>query len=331
MASAFLRLVVTSAPRGHAIDLHDLPDEMSCVAEESVSEGRTDLSLSDDTRTWHAIVEIKIHAGYGHAQIERYLRSFRTDAERNVLAAITRDVPSYGDFDGDDPNWAGSVQWAKLLPGLRDLQPQNPSLASQWPLFLDVLEKEGSMGFTQPQTDLFWEWSRYKDARKHVMDFVNAVRTPLLEALEDVLGTSAPNGVLVAAVVTRGQSKVAVVPHISKIFVRFRVPATGPERLYAGVYGYGTPRFFVEVPYPRDPVSSAPVASVAAELRRHGFVSWRDQVLSRFLPLDEALVQAGLEEQVLKFAQESFALIADSGVLELKPFGKSPLEDEGTD
>ncbi len=153
------------------------------------------------------------------------------------------------------------------------------------------------MGFTQPQADLFREWSRYPDARKHIFDFVNSVRLPLLEVLRNVLGTSAVSSPDAATFATTGQSKVAVVTHISKIFVRFRVPANGPERIYAGVYGYGNPRFFVEVPYPRDPMSSVPVPSVVADLKKDGFVNWRDRVLSRFLPLDEQVLEAGRLEE----------------------------------
>ena len=53
-------------------------------------------------------------------------------------------------------------------------------------------------------------------------------------------------------------------------------------------------------------------------------------MLSRYLPVDEALLQAcPLEDQVLQFARESFELIARSGVLELEPFERTAEEKEG--
>ena len=62
--------------------------------------------------------------------------------------------------------------------GVRALRPRNGMLAQQWPLFLDVLEKEGAMGFTRPDTDLFRAWAKYKQARKHMIDFVDTLRRP---------------------------------------------------------------------------------------------------------------------------------------------------------
>jgi hypothetical protein len=147
MAAEFVRSVVQKAPHGARVDLTSLPTRLRCRAEEKISEGRADLTFEDEEWRWHVIFELKIYAGYGHDQIGRYLRSFRRSADRHVLASITRDVPTYGDYEAEDARWAGSVQWAKLLPDLSALRPRNLMLAGQWPLFLDVLEKEGSMGF----------------------------------------------------------------------------------------------------------------------------------------------------------------------------------------
>ena len=239
MASEFVRLVVGKAPHGDRVDLGSLPARLRCSAEDKVDEGRADLTFADEEHRWHVIVELKIYAGYGHDQIGRYLRSARRSADRFVLAAITRDVPTYGDYEADDDRWAGSTQWAKLLPGLRALRPQSPMLAEQWPLFLDVLEKEGSMGFTRPDTDLFRAWTKYVPAREHMIDFVDTLRLPLLEVLRDALTGTQPGArrADLADFASRGKTTPrVVVPRLGKVSVGFRVPASGPERLQVGMH-----------------------------------------------------------------------------------------------
>jgi hypothetical protein len=228
MTSEFLRLVVRAAPYGDRIDLSDLPVELRCSAEERVAEGRADLTLYDPERRWHAIVEIKLYAGYGTDQIHRYLRSFHPTAKWRALVAITRNVPYHGE-DADDPCWAGSVRWARLLPALRMLRPSNDALAAQWPLFLDVLEEEGSMGFTNAKPELFEAWARFPDARGHMIDFVDSIREALLDALREELlrpgnGTMARQEL--AGFAGRGRKQDRVIsPALGKVVAGFKVPA----------------------------------------------------------------------------------------------------------
>jgi hypothetical protein len=196
-------------------------------------------------------VEIKIYAGYGHDQIRRYLRSL-IGTQRGVVVAITRDVPTYGDFVDDDPRWAGSVQWRTLLAGVRNLSPDDLELAAQWPLFLDVLEVEGSMGFTKADTSLFTAWATYPTARSHLVDFVDSVRRPLLDALREALVPEEPadslSRIASADVVSVGKKvKRVVTPKLGEIQVKFRVPADGLARIDVGVWGWGKPRFLVAV------------------------------------------------------------------------------------
>lgn len=319
MASAFLRLAVEAAPHGRSIDLSDLPHRLDCVAEARVNEGRADLSFRDESDGWHAIVEIKIYAGYGHEQIHRYLRSLRAD-ERGVVVAITRDVPTYGDYVDGDPRWAGSVQWGRLLPGLRELRPRDPDLAVQWPLFLDVLEMEGSMGFTKADDRLFRSWADYPSARQHLVEFLDTVRRPLLDSLREALAPVAAHGskerVEAAEFATRGKVRRAVVPRLGEVLVGFRVPADGPERLWAGLWGWGEPRFVIELPYP---ISVSETKDAVSTLKANGFKSRKDHRLASYLPLtDELLGSAALQETVVVFAAEAFRQIADSGVLTLE-------------
>jgi hypothetical protein len=323
MASEFVELVCTRAPHAARVNLDGLPSYLECLSEQSLAEGRADLSFVNADRSWHVIVELKIHAGYGHDQLKRYLNSFHVGASRTVLVAVTRDVPTYGDLGLADARWAGSVQWVRLLPHMRALKPSNADLAEQWPLFLDVLEEEGSMGFTQADPGLFKTWAGYYDARKHMVDFMNHMREPLLEALRESLGPglSSDERHHLAAYRRPGKARIVVVkPRLGKVPVRFRVPADGPERISTGLWGWGEPRFVVEVPYPNVGTSGADAA--ISKLLGRGFENWRDrnQVLWRYLPLDDTLIQsAGLENRVLEFAHKSFKMLVASGFLDLPP------------
>jgi hypothetical protein len=319
MAAEFVRLAVREAPHGGRVDLADLPTMLGCTAEEKVAKGRADLTFTDDEHCWHVIVEIKIHAGYGHDQIGRYLRSFRRSAERSLLIAITRDVPTYGDYEADDPSWAGSVQWARLLPGMRALMPRNPMLAQQWPLFLDVLEKEGSMGFTQPDTDLFRSWAKYRRARDHMIDFVDSLRRPLLEAFRDALQQDSPSvpRTDLADFSSRGtKTPRVVVPTLGKVGIGFKIPSSGPERVWAGMHhGQGEPLFAIEFRVPQTPASAGPAATLTAA----GFWTWKDWMGTQLKLPDELLLSPQLQQTVIEFSGARFQKIASSRVLELEP------------
>lgn len=328
MASGFVRLLIASSPHAARVDLSGLPAKLHCRHEVALDQGRADLSFTSRHGDWHVIVEIKIYAGYGTDQIGRYLRSFHPAATRTVLAALTRDVPTYGD-DSDDHRWAGSVQWAKILPGLRQLCPVDVQLAVQWPLFLDVLEEEGSMGFTQSNPDKFRAWADYPAARNHVSDFVDSVRRPLLASLQHALGPDLGAPDQRASFSTRGKVQRAVTTRLGKILVGFRIPATGPERLTAGVWGWGEPRFIVEIPFPRLDVDPEKRNAAVGSLLERGFESWRDRILTNYLSLNDDLLQsAELEDRVVTFAGECFAAIALSGILDLEPTTPIPDEEE---
>ena len=180
-------------------------------------------------------MEIKIYAGYGDDQVGRYLRSLRSTVH-GVVVAVTRDVPRSGE-SVIDTRWAGSVQWSTILPDLRRLRPIDPELAAQWPLFLDVLETEGDMGFTKANPELFQAWANYPIARQHLMEFLDTMRRALLDELRVVL--VGPDEPLQAAAdfATKGKSERGVVAPLGKVYVGFRVPAGGTERLWVGVWG----------------------------------------------------------------------------------------------
>jgi len=319
LGASFLKLVLEHAPRSGSVDLSGLPaEELECRAEQLLDEGRADLSFTDAAGRWHVIVEIKVYAGYGPDQVDRYLRSL-PPVKHGVVVAVTRDVPTYGEST-TDKRWAGSVQWSTLLPGLRQLRPVDPDLAAQWPLFLDVLEAGGDMGFTKANDELFRAWANYPIARQHLMEFMDTMRRALLDELRIALvGPDGP-GQAAAEFATRGKSERAVVPRLGKVLVGFRVPADGPERLWVGVWGWGELYFFVDVSYPVATEGGAERRSKAVEsLVDGGFTNVRDRSLTRETELTaELLAENELQVKMLDFARESFAMIKQSGVFELR-------------
>jgi hypothetical protein len=317
LARRFVEILVQHAPYGEAVaERLDLPAELNCYAEKRLEKGRADLIFTGEG-AWHINVELKIHAGYGNDQISRYLDSAPA-GDRSLVVAITRTVPGRGDRH-DDPRWLGSMRWAELLPRLHTLVPKNDALRSQWPLFLDVLESEGSMGFTKADLDLFHAWGSTITARSHAEDFVEAVRHPIRDevarlVIERGLETK-PD--MACAFETRGQVKRAVFPQLGKMLFRLQVPAGAtPARIQAGLWGYGDPRFVVETPFPD--VFDGTTGQAVDNLLAAGFRSWRDRVLEHFLRLDDALIgSAALQDEVIAFATRSVAAILDSGVLNL--------------
>jgi hypothetical protein len=318
-ASAFLKLVVDSAPHHDRLADRAIPDELLCRAEEAVTEGRVDLSFTDEGTQWRAFVELKIHAPYGSRQIERYLESVRGEAPALVVA-ITRDDPTYGE-DSEDARWAGSVRWGTILDRLRKLRPADDSLAQQWPLFLDVLETEGSMGMTQPDPEMLLVWAKGPPARAQAESFVEAVRRPLLDVLRrELVGAGLANDPeSAAASVLRGKTKKrAVFPRLGKMQAEFRVPADGRPVISAGLWGWGDLNFVVEIPYPRSDVDPERARTIARRLQQAGFRSWRDRLLENFLPLDEnALRDPALQDTLIEFARASFGAVVSSGFLTL--------------
>lgn len=273
LARRFVEILVRHAPHGDLVaDRLDLPPELSCHAEKRLEHGRADLVFTGEG-AWHVNVELKIHAGYGSDQISRYLDS-APDGERSLVVAITRTVPSHGDRH-DDRRWLGSMRWAALLPELRALEPRNDALRQQWPLFLDVLESEGSMGFTKADLNLFHAWGAAVTARSHAEDFVEAVRHPIRDEVARLVIErglqSDPDKA--CAFETRGRVKRAVFPQLGKMLFRLQVPSGAtPARIQAGLWGYGDPRFVVETPFPKRgyPVSG-PCCAQAGKVGRAAY------------------------------------------------------------
>jgi hypothetical protein len=311
MAAQFVETIVRSVADGR---IPQVPAEMKCSAEELVAEGRLDLRFTAED--WDVIVELKLYASYGRNQLERYLGVLR-DVDSAYVTAVTRSVPRYGESGAaGDPRWLGSVQWRRLLPALRSMQSGDTTLGDQWRLFLDVLEEEGSMGFTKPQPDLFRALERVRVAGKHIEEFVRAVQLPLYEALLDALGGDETSAAIYR---TRGGGLYVGKSWNGIIETAFRIPPTGPPAVRAGVFGFNPPvRFFVAPHQGRRWAARVarlePEAQAAVRfLIERGF---RDHDLHAFLELDDdRLVSPTLEEDIVEWAHDRFSNIAQSGLL----------------
>lgn len=316
-ATAFLRLAL----EGAAGRSFDVPTSVTVTTEEIAGADRFDLRFRADGE-WDVIVELKIHAGYGRQQLQRYLAAL-DDVDKAFLCAVTRDVALYGEPPaGVDPRWAGSVRWRELLPGLRELRVKDALLAAQWQVFLDVLEEEGSMGFTRPDPALFGAWSLMRQASGHVEEFVEAVRWPVLASLQDALGGAPDSADFYRSrggrpVLSRGKSGKADMP--------IRVPGNGEIRIRAGVFGYNPPTRFVVAPHNgrrwMARLRSLPLEGQQAVeyLLDRGF---RDYDLHAFLVLDEEqLASPTLEEDVVAWTRSRFGDIVASGLLDVTPPG----------
>ena len=108
---------------------------------------------ASNRRTFQLAVEVKIDSPFGHQQLIRYHKALeeRRTGPRGLLA-LALNMPARGLLDPDKfPHWLGVVLWEELFPRLRGITADDPDLASQWPLLLDVLQEREDVG-TEPVT-----------------------------------------------------------------------------------------------------------------------------------------------------------------------------------
>jgi hypothetical protein len=207
---------------------------------------------------------------------------------------------------------------------MRAMKSVDQKLNDQWPILLDVLEAEGSMGFTKPRPDLFEALGQVRASGNHIAEFVRAVQVPLHAALVDALGG---DDTAAAIYRTRGGGLYVGKSWNGIIETAFRIPPSGPPAIRSGVFGFNPPvRFFVAPHQGRrwaarlarlDPKAQAAVRF----LFERGF---RDHDLHAFYDLDRRALQSPtLEEDVVEWAHARFVDIVQSGLLDttLQPGG----------
>jgi hypothetical protein len=237
------------------------------------------------------------------------------------LAAVTRDVPAHGEASFSDERWLGSVRWRELHASLRALPITDERLRLQWTTFLDVLDEEGSMGFTKPDPELFAAWSVIRRAGDHAEDFLKTLQLPLLDRLRAALGGG--DGAADFYRKQRGRGG----PVISKswngiVDLPFRVPADGSPSIRAGIFAYNPPtRFYVAPQHGRRLAAKrhrlpARGQEAVERLVQRGF---REYDLHAFLNLDDDLLASReLEEHVVEWSHARFVDLVASRLLELQ-------------
>lgn len=324
LAAGFVRAALRRSKRPDDPRWDQLPDEFECRSEVQIAEGRVDLEFKSLESGWRVLVELKIDAGYGFEQIERYIRCLDPGDERQVLLSITRDSPKYGDppLDGR-PNWTGSLAWAAILDDLREL-PANRLVGDHWRLLLDILEDEGSMGVTKVKPELLRSWAQAAEARRHAVAFMEGLRSPLLVAVQEAFEPAFPT--------LAASERAGVTPTSNgkrpQVDVQFHVPRAGEVRAAAQLWAWEDFRFAVSARYPSED-RSAEARHAIAHLAASGFENWKNRWLWRSLPLDQELLESSeLADRLLEWAKESFGQIAGSGILVL---AAQPLPPESDD
>jgi len=196
-------------------------------------------------------------------------------------------------------------------------------------LFLEVLETEGSMGFTRPRTELFDAFATSGAVISHMRDFLRSIEHPLLEALIEECG-----GGVDAAAPYLGFGRFSW-SQSGRVDIPYRVPANGPGKIRAGLIGSSPPTaFFVQ---PNDGQqwiaklgSLSDEAAAAVKTLRQGSFGYRQ--FRAKLPLDsELLARDDLEDKVVEWARDRFREIVASGLLDHAVPPKGPLDPEESD
>ena len=238
-ASAFVRVLLDAARANHpekVARLEPVPTALTCRAEVVLGEnlGRLDLRF-DDVADFTLFVENKLYSGYGQDQVDRYLAALEllpAGRQRTALVAVTRDIPGYGEPPAEREGWLGSIRWATVLPELRRL-PLPPPLGEHWRLLLGLMNEEGDLGMTKPNTNAIQDWANYATGSEELEKLLLQVRDNALGALHELLAAQYPTRTAMSLVEhhTFGRrGKVAVKHELTKSWIGFRIPAAERRR-----------------------------------------------------------------------------------------------------
>lgn len=277
-AAGFVQAVLSRSPRPPAW-LPRLPGAFACRREVAVSGGRVDLvfegGAGDEQTT--VFVELKVHSGYGRDQLPRYLAALPSAPAHAAAVAVTRTAPRSGEAAAmNDARFAGSVRWGRILPLLRRLAPMPAEVGVQWRALLDVLEEEGSMGFTTPDADLLVAWTKARRAEAHVVLLVDALEETA-RGIELRLGSGGEHEATQPFKTAASGRRI----HVTGGDARFglRIPRGGPERIRLGLRGWQPPlRAMLAVRAAKD--GDDPAFARRASLLANGY---EERAGSRFL------------------------------------------------
>ena len=349
LAEVFIEAAPSTTGRKH---LGPLPSELTCVAEHQVFDesqdlGRVDLAFFSDEDDFQLFVELKIHSGYGHQQLERYaaaLAAFPKD--RQALLAITRGFPTYGETQvASSETWLGSIRWPHIYPRLTRLHHKDHFLQELWRHLLTLIRQQGDFGLMDFDPQAAIGWSRYQEGRYILTEMLEEIYEPTLDMIRRALAARqgvAPSHELATAILHN--DKRLVWPWADSLNIQIAAPATNGERLrlqFGG--GRPDPVFTLEARHDNKNIHLSPDPALAAatkKLQSKGFVTghYWGAYWSRPHPTDEWLYKgADATTALIELARTDIRDLVESGILEAlptsnasPPTGPATYGDEGT-
>lgn len=337
-AADLARALISEAPgTDNVARLGDVPGALTCNAETRVrdaagtAQGVVDLVFeTQDAPGFKLLVELKLHSGYGRAQVQRYLQALGgSNGERTGLVAVTRNVPAYGEPERRHPDWLGSVRWARVLPALRNLSHSDAQVQRVWVAILDVIDARGDFGVTEIDSAAVDAWAHYKKGRGQLEGLLNELAQGALQAIQEELAAKATAPVgdplhdTFAQFVRRGASGYLVWPYVESVHLRVAIPAAGGrERLRIQFLGgYGQPYFTVEARHEdarRLPEQvRANLRRIGGELESAGFKSDHKTYWARLHERDEWLGDGQtVQETLVGLVREDVRHLAQSGIFD---------------
>jgi hypothetical protein len=247
-ASGLATVFVAHAPAERRAALGPIPPELLCDAEFVLEGGgRVDLRFEDQERRFGLLVELKIGAGYGGDQLDKYLRAADELGYEHIgLTAVTKSPPWYGEESvSSDVRWLGSARWSRIFVAMRTLR--HAELDLEWSAFLDVVRYQGDFGVVTLDREAVRGWARYREGSGILRSLLEELAAPALDVIRSQTGSDDD----VAASLKKGASPVWT--WNDRVHLRFAIPgrAAPEERLRIQFFAYaGRVHFCVEARYP---------------------------------------------------------------------------------
>lgn len=328
--------MLDAAPRQDvAAELGPIPNGLDCIAELHASSGEgndlgfVDLCFSGRGEGFTLFAELKLHAGYGGLQLERYLSALGgLDDERCGLIAVTRNLPSVGEQAvAHHPRWVGSVRWHAIFARLIALQHRDPVMTEMWRALLTLVRDQGDFGVMNVDPKAVEGWARFKEGREILTHLLEEIHAPTLDCLRRSLAEHQSVD-LDADLATeiRHKGKRLVWPWGENLHIKYAIPAGDNERLRVQFVGGGAePLFTVEARHGDDHVlraGSPALLGVTRDLKAKGFEPGHHwgSYWSRPHPANEWLYEGdAISEKLRKLAEQDIRDLVGSGIFEALP------------
>lgn len=252
-ASGLAQIFVVGAPPERRAALGPFPPTLLCDAELVFESGRrVDLRFEDEDGRFGLLVELKIDAGYGHEQLDDYIRAADTlGYERVGLAAVTKSPPWFGEEDvSKDVRWLGSTRWSRIYQSMAQLR--HAQVNDAWTAFLSVVKDQGDFGVVALDRYAVRGWARFREGSNILKALMEELAGPALDVIANEAGAAAAglgDSELVATI-KKGLSPVYT--WNDRVHLRFALPAhAAEERLRIQFFASGGKvHFCVEARYP---------------------------------------------------------------------------------